>query len=74
MSSSVSASGSASASEGASPVGALDPSFKGKWFAAAFWPIGLTRFDEVDELAKLRALDEQHAGLVKNSQVPNMVP
>lgn len=52
---------------------APDDSFKGKWFAAGFWPVQGSVYDQADKLEKLRDLDED-AGLVKSSVYPNVVP
>ena len=50
-----------------------DTSFKGKWFAASWWPVVGTSYDPADKLAKLQALD-QRAGIVRSGDYKNSVP
>ncbi len=50
---------------------AANPSFKGKYFAVAYWPTVGTIYDPADKLAKLRALDPR-GGLAKNTVYPRV--
>ncbi len=65
---------STGSSTGSDTVGAdttANPSFKGKYFAVAYWPTEGTIYDPAVKLAKLRALD-QRGGLAKNTVYPGV--
>ena len=64
-------SGSPSGTDTAGVDTAANPSFKGKYFAVAYWPTEGTIYDPADKLAKLRALDAR-GGLAKNTVYPNI--
>lgn len=52
---------------------APDAAFKGKWFAADWWPAVGTTYDPEEKLAALRAVDDR-AGIVRSTVYPNAVP
>jgi hypothetical protein len=64
-------SGSPSGTDTAGVDTAANPSFKGKYFAVAYWPTEGTIYDPADKLAKLRSLDAR-GGLAKNTVYPNI--
>lgn len=50
-----------------------DAGFRGKWFAADWWPVTGSTYDPQEKLAALRAVDDR-AGIVSSRQYPNAVP
>lgn len=63
----------AAPSESSATAAGEDPAVQGKWFAAGYWRVDVSAYDENQKLAELKALDER-ARLVRSSQYENMTP